>query len=162
LSAGYGRTLDWNKRDGGTGTRSVHDEAVVLEDGVPHSLDNAGVIAGSIVVTDLAGLVTYVENFDYEVIEQGNHPGLRWVAGGTAPNGETVLVDYETQFTTGIEYLTDRQSAHIRYEFERYLKGLALYYRWQELAARDAPVQDDYSILEYEEWLAGMQYRCAG
>lgn len=159
LSAGYGRTLDWNKRSGRTSRRRIVDEQVVLIDGITIFLDQPAVIPATIVVTDLNGLVTYTENFDYEVIKQGDNYGLRLLLGGSIADGDTVLVDYETEFTSDIEYISDLQHFNIRYDFERYLEGLSLYYRWRELMAHDAPEVEDFSILEYEEWLAGFQYR---
>ena len=73
----------------------------------------------------------------------------------------TVLVDYDVNFTGDIRFISDDQDFHINYDFQKYLNGLSVYYRWHDLSARNAP-QDDLSILEYTDNLEGFTYRWRG
>ena len=159
LTAGYGRTLDRVTRTGLSDRRPVIDEAVTLDDVAFTFLSQPAISASSVQVTDATGVIIYLEGFDYELEERGNRLGIRRLATGNIDDGETVLVDYSVEFTSDLEYLADHQIFHVRYDFERFLEGLAVYYRWQDLTARDAPRVDDFSILEYTDWLAGLQYR---
>ena len=157
LSAGYAYTLDQIERTGNTSQRPIIDESLTLRDGVTAFLSRTGVIPASIEVTDPSGVTVFDEGFDYEIVEQGNRIGLRLIVGGRIADGESVLVDYTVVFTQDIEYDQSQQEFHARYEFDRMLRGLMVYYRWQELENHGAPT-DDLSILEYTDWAAGANY----
>jgi hypothetical protein len=157
LTAGYGNTLDRIERDGISGRRPIVDESVTLNDGVTVFLGQPAIVRGSIVVASADQTVIYDETFDYEIVEVGNRIGLRLVVGGRIADGDTVLVDYSIAFTQDIEYYTDSQDFYVRHEFDKVLRGVALYYRRQQLDAYDAPEQD-MTILEFTDWAAGAEY----
>ena len=163
LSMGYQRTLEQVDRAGGTsGVLPVHQELLTLHLGVSVFLSQPAVIASSIQVRSQNGLVTYDEGFDYELVLQGNRTALRTLAGGRlAADGQIVVVDYDVAFTSNLRYLSDDQEFNINYDFARKLDGLSLYYRWHDLAARNAP-QNDLTILTFNDNLAGMTYRWRG
>ncbi|MFH0794315.1 MAG: hypothetical protein V2A74_09825 [bacterium] len=158
LTAGYGRTLNRYDRSGSSGTRTILDESVTLQSGLTTFLSNPGVVATSIRVTDLTGLIPYTENFDYTVETQGNRTGLRILAGGLINDGDTVLVDYEIEFISDISYVSDDQDFYVRYDIEKYLEGLSLYYRWHDLSAHDVPDVADLSILVFTDEIVGFNY----
>lgn len=158
LTAGYGRTVDQVERTGNAGVRTIIDESVTLKDTFIHYLNSPGAVPGSINVTNTAGLITYTEGFDYKVVVQGNRTGIQLLLGGLIKEGDTVLVDYDAEFTSDIKYFSDDQDFNIQYDIDRSrLKGLSLYYRWHDLAARNAP-KEDISILQFTDWLAGFSY----
>lgn len=159
LTMGYGRTIDKISRSGRSVSRPIIDEQLTLDSILFTFLSEPGVIPDTIVVTDPTGTIEYVENFDYITLIQGQRVGLRVLPGGTLNDGDTVLVDYEIIFTQDIDYRNDYQTLYARYAFERYLKNLAIYYRWQQLEPSESDFADDLSILSYDSWLAGFEYR---
>lgn len=158
LTAGYSRTLDWIDREGEGGRRTIVNEALELRFDRTVYLDEPSVRRSSIEVTDAAGVIVYTEGFDYEIDRRGNRTGLRLLPGGLISEGDTVLVDYEVEFTSDLNYLSDDQQFNVRHDFEKYLPGLSLYYRWHDLAARGVSSRNDQSILEYTDWLTGFAY----
>jgi hypothetical protein len=158
LTGGYGLTLNKLERKGHSGRRIILDEQVTLVAGITAFLSYPDVIQGSIVVTDTSGFITYTEGFDYEVEVRGNHTGLRLMPGGLLTDGDIVLVDYEIIFVSDLDYITNDQSFHLRHDWQRYLKGLSLYYRWHDLSALDVPSDVDLTILEFDDHLIGFAY----
>jgi hypothetical protein len=159
LTAGYGRTLDWIERDQGEGVRRVINEGLTLDAVQFVFLDEINVIPDSLVVTDPAGNIFYVEGFDYEVQELGARLGLRPLAGGRLSGGDRVEADYDFIAPGDFDYISDEQNFYVRYSLERWLRGLTLYYRWQDVTGRDAPPDEAaLAILELTAWLAGLQY----
>lgn len=161
LSMGYGHTLEQVERAGNSGVRPIRQESLTLHRGVSNFLSNPDVVDSSIRLTGQNGLDTYNEGFDYELLHQGNRVALRMLAGGRISDGQTVLVDYDVAFTSNIHFLSDDQDFNINYDFAKALDGLSLYYRWHDLAARNAPVSD-MSILTFTDQLAGMAYHWRG
>ena len=161
LNVGYARTLDRVERDGGAGSRPVLRESLTMQSGVNNFLSQPAVIDGSIQAFTGDGLAPLIEGFDYELVHQGNRTALRTIAGGRITDGQAILVDYNVEFTSNIRYSTDDQDFHINYDFERYLRGLSVYYRWHDMAALNAP-SDDFSILEFNDRLTGFTYRWRG
>jgi hypothetical protein len=158
LTASYGRTLNQIERTGRSARRPILDEQLTLVEGITQFLSNPDVIQESIVVTDVSGLIRYTEGFDYEVELRGNRTGLRLLTGGLLRDEDTVLVDYEIQFLSDLTYITDDQTFDVRHDWEKYLKGLSLYYRWHDLSAYDIPSDADSSILEFTNQLVGFAY----
>lgn len=158
LSAAYSHTLDQVERTGASGVRPIADEALTMHLGANNFLRNPGVVNGSIQVTDPTHNVTYQEGFDYEVILQGNLTALRILPGHRISDNQAVLVSYDVEFTSDIKFLSNDQDFNINYDFERYVNGLGLYYRWHNLSALDAP-KDDLSILAFRQNTAGAVWR---
>lgn len=73
---------------------SIFNEPHSLTDGTIELLLNPDVLTNTIVVTDANNSVVYQENFDYEIIPQGNFTQIRRIIGGQISNGERVLVSY--------------------------------------------------------------------
>jgi hypothetical protein len=158
LTAGYSRTLDYFERRGGDGIRQVLNETITLQSNQDQFLANPNVIRESIQVTDAQG-VPYTENFDYEIVESGNRTGIRLLPGGSLSPGDLVFVDYRFEFTSDIDYVADDQVFRIRHDFQKWVKGLALYYRWHDLTNHGVPERAEGTLLEFEEHVAGLNYR---
>lgn len=159
LTAGYSRTLDRFERTGGTGSQPVLDEPITLEFGTVQYLENANINPASVIVTDPANEVTYVEGFDYQIVQSGDRVGIELLPGGLLSEGDTVLVDYQYEYDSDFDYISDDQMFHIRHDFQKLIKGLSLYYRWHDLATHQLPDDRDLRILEYTDQVAGMKYR---
>jgi hypothetical protein len=158
LTSGYGRTLDQVKRSGTSNRQPIIDETVIMRDGTTVYLNHPAPITDTINITDITGTIIYDEDFDYEILKVGNRVGLRPLIGGRIKDEDPVLVDYEIEVTQDISYLSDLQSFNLGYDFERYIKGLSLYYRWQDLQADGADSVDDYSVLTFNDKTYGMTY----
>jgi len=173
LHMGFQGTFDRqdNQTTGGNRTIPVFQERHTLTDGVVTFLNLAQADPASIRVTDAAGLITYREFFDYEVIPQGDLVEIKRITGGIIPNGSTVLVDYRvsTDGSAKGELLTD--TFHIRLDLFQGL--LSLYSRltqnknfgdsWQnaqdsldkvaglELSALDCSAMAEYEVYESDQ-----------
>lgn len=159
LSLGYSQTIDQIQRSGFSRLRTIIDDPLTFESvALIHFLREPNVIASSINVTDLSGLVSYVEGFDYEVEVRGNITGLRRLIGGRINVGDTVLVDYVTEATPEVDYNTHSRSFNARYDFERYLPGVSIYHRQHNLDTSGDIPDDDRSVLTYDSWLNGFSY----
>lgn len=160
LTAGYGITLD-RVEDIGQGTsRPVIDEAITLNASETVLLAEPTAIAGTIVVTDATGLITYTEALDYDLEIRGGRIGIRIILTGLILDGDTVLVDYEFSAIQDTDYISDSRSFFVRHEFDRVLDSvLAVYYRWERLEARGAPSDDDFRILEFTDKRTGFSLR---
>lgn len=157
LSAGYSLTVDQIERSGGGGVRPVQREPLTLRSGVNNYLSQPAVDAASIEVFSPDGATEYVEGFDYEVRVQGNRTALRILPGGRLPDNAPVVVDYDVEFTSDINFTQTDQDFHINYDFEKFLRGLSIYYRWHDLSPLNAP-EDDVTILAFSSHLAGFAY----
>ena len=74
---------------------SIFNEPHQLTDGNIELLYNPDVFTNTIAVTDENSVVVYQENFDYEIIPQGNFTQIRRIIGGQIPNDGRVLVTYD-------------------------------------------------------------------
>lgn len=157
FSAGYSRTLDQVERSGVSASDAVLDESIVVNLATPAFLDHPDVVASSIVVTDEANLITYVEGFDYEVVQQGRRTGIRVLPGGLLADGDTVLVDYRIELDGSLDYVADDQDIHVRHDFDRYVRGLSLYAQRHEMDARSVESEIDPHILEYVDQSVGLR-----
>lgn len=72
----------------------INNELQVLTTGVVTLLDNQNVDLDSIVVTDVTGTISYIENVDYTLEEIDSFVSISRTLVGAIANGQTVLVDY--------------------------------------------------------------------
>ncbi len=93
LHAGWTDTATF-RRGGGRVPVQVVDEPHVLSTGVVTFLDHNNVDAGSVVVTNVAGSVVYVENIDYTVTHVDYSVQISRTIVGDIADGQTVLVSY--------------------------------------------------------------------
>ena len=157
LSLDYRATLDGIEHRGDSGVLLVHQEALTMRAAGNNFLAHPDVIVSSIKVTSQDRLTSFIEFFDYNVIVQGNRIALRPTVFGRITDGQTVLVTYNVGFTGHLNYSSANQDFNANFDFERYLTGLSLYYRWHQLSTDDAPT-NDLSILRFTENAAGFAY----
>ncbi len=82
----------------------VVDEEHQLTDGEIELLVYPGVKLETVNVTDFTQSIIYQVDLDYFLIQRGEFIEIARVPGGLIPNGETVYVDYETEFKADFNY----------------------------------------------------------
>lgn len=85
---------------------SVVGEAVTLSNQDWEALEKYGVTTSTVVVTNTAGTVTYVENTDYELKTESNVTYIRRLATGSITDGQQVHVDYDYAYVSGLQHPT--------------------------------------------------------
>lgn len=138
-------------------TNQVFDEEIAVNFATPEFLDGSDVVVDSIVITDTANQLVYTEGFDDEVVVQGSLTGIRALPGGLLSPGETVFVDYRQEVDGDLSYIADDQTVSIRHDFDRYLKGLAIYAMRHDLVAREVQSETNARLLEYVDQSAGLR-----
>ncbi|MDH3519175.1 MAG: hypothetical protein OEM49_01865 [Myxococcales bacterium] len=93
---------------------SVSDESHSVDPSFEFELSNANVDPASVVVTDDAGVVVYVEGLDYRLREQGSATVVEILLTGSIALGQVLLVDYQFDpgsrndiLTTGFDVRAD-------------------------------------------------------
>ena len=156
LDAGLG--LAFNREDNTERGEIIPivDDAGVITDPFPLTIRRRNVVPGSIVVTDAAGLRTYVEGIDYTVQVFPDRVEISRVIGGAISNGETLLVDYDLGPEPASIIDATTAAASFRYGLtEGPLAGLAAYASYQQIDYRlESPdptafVLDDARRLKY-------------
>jgi hypothetical protein len=99
-----------------------------------------------------------MEGFDYEIERRGARTGILLLLGGRIADGTAVLVNYSYQSPTDVDYLSTSQSFNVRYDFERYLTGLSLYYRWHNLEPSGSKNSPELVDLAMSDRLWGTSY----
>ena len=92
---GYSERIEDDQRTGAL--TEVRDEALTLNGTTPVFLANINVDVSSIVVTNAAETIIYVENIDYVVSVLGSSVAIARSPFGGIADGEQVLVDYRYQ-----------------------------------------------------------------
>jgi flagellar hook-associated protein 3 len=88
------------------------EELTVGAIGTEVDLEHARVVDGSVVVTDLSGGTTYVEDVDYSIDYATGR--LSTLGGGALAEGTQILVGYETQGTSSVTTAGTIQGAIVR------------------------------------------------
>ena len=79
---------------------------------VTNSILNARIDAGSVVVTDLSGGVTFVEGVDYTL--DGESGRITILSGGGMSEGTQYLVDYRTEGTSSVDVESSIEGSIVR------------------------------------------------
>jgi hypothetical protein len=118
-------------------------------------------LPATLVITDLSGLILYVEGIDYNVTVIGDVVEIGRILGGAIAPGETVLLDYQIGPDPANTTDTFTYGVNARYDiFEGPLTGLGVYVRYvdqsQEIDVErgQALTPDDVQTLIY-----GAEYR---
>lgn len=157
LTSGVGLTVDEYERTGQSGDQRIFDEPITMSLNFTSFLAQNNVERSSIVVTDINNQTIYTEGFDYIIEERDGRTGLRLLAGGLLNDGDSVLVDYDVDIESDLQYTSFDQNFYIRHDFERVIPNLAVYYRYRDLSTSGAP--EEANVLEYTSHLAGFTYR---
>jgi hypothetical protein len=123
-------------------------------------LNRRNIIPGSIVITNTAGIIIYIEGSDYTLLPLGESIEIRRVLGGNIIAGQTVLITYEigpepesTTDTAGI-------GMTIRYTFdEGPLKGVSPYLRYRDQSQdRVSPSMILLPVTDFQDLVFGVDY----
>jgi hypothetical protein len=155
--------LNFSQRDDSARGSSIRitDELRVFGVGGLIVIDRQNVPAGSIVITDVAGLIIYSDGSDYTVRTFDDRVEIRRVLGGDIADGQAVLIDYEIGPEPASSTTTTGLGLTARYDFEEgTLKGLGLYTRYmQQDQSRDssggspaADIRDLVLGADYDFW----------
>jgi predicted CXXCH cytochrome family protein len=127
----------------------------------PITLVGAAVVAQSIVVKDVRGLIIYIQGSDYLVRAFADRVELSLVIGGRITDGQTVLLDYELSAQPANRVTDNTYSGLIRYDFQRgALKNLGVYGRFFELDQRiDSSGSFHFFPNSVRDYAAGFDYR---
>jgi hypothetical protein len=143
LHIGNSARHDWEERQSAGSLFTVIDERVTLVDGQLVFLKRPRVLAISR-VTDLSGIITYIEGIDYELISHGELTEIRRrFTSRDLPPGATVLVDYTAASDASGGFTTFADQFSVRLELFENL--IAVYNRlsWIEHSRTDKFVLED-------------------
>jgi hypothetical protein len=127
-------------------------------------INEENVVPGSIVITDLTGVILYALGSDYTQLVLPVRVEIRRIAGGTIAPGETVLISYDIGPEPAGTTTTLNNGFNLRYTFdETFLRGLSVYAIYQiqnqdrtpEEFAVTRPVNDFTELrwgVEYNAW----------
>lgn len=159
-SSGLSLSRHYETEQSDAGQRRIDAEQVLLTGVTFVSLRQPGVIAGSIIVTDVTRAVVYVQGVDFELQLLGQNTQIRRIDGGNIADPQAVLVSYTAITAIDAEFLTDQITWTHRINFAK-LPG-AVYFEYrryeQELIGGDDPGNLDMS----QSWLAGTEWNLAG
>ncbi len=161
VEAGITADLSWLDQSERGVAVPVNDNAFTFNAANVIVISQRNIEPGSIVVTDVTGLIQYIPGLDFTVLELPDGVEIRRVPGGNIAPGQTVLVDYTigpepagTTVTTGLGF-------NFRYTFEEgFLRGLSVYTRffWQdESRSGELSVQEPLDN-DFTEYLYGAEY----
>jgi hypothetical protein len=91
-----------------SGQRLIQNERVTLTGLAPSQLSLPSVVPGSVSVRDPLTRLLYFEFVDYFLLANGAFTQISRAAGGSIPDGQTVLVTYRVVTATNAVWNTDR------------------------------------------------------
>ena len=158
LTTDYHKTVPMGRLTGGAGIgyayqnfeaqnqpTQVIDQPHTFVDGQPVILNGSNVDASSIIITDTANIVVYVEGVDYTVQTFPTFVQINRVIGGRIAEGQTVLIDFRLTAQPANMVETLYYYANLRYDIERGLfRGVGLYGRFvnqDQSVNSDSPTQ---------------------
>lgn len=147
--------------DGPRGTPlRILDEPRTFNDPAPIVLARQNIIVGSIVITDLSGLIFYAEGLDYTLRGFPDRVEVRRVIGGSISDGQTVLIDYTIGPEPASTVNTTSLGLSARYDIqEGFLRGLGLYLRYlQRDSDIDSPNPTFFILDESRDLIVGADY----
>ncbi len=103
LQVGLHGTLAQTEEESTGTTQLVADESHTFGGG-PILLNNPNVVAGSVVVTDTTGVITYVEGLDYLLLPRGLLLEVVRLGAGGIPSTGTILMDYQFLVSRELAY----------------------------------------------------------
>ena len=140
LAAGYKRDIthgsiqlgvsglyDRSDQSSDQGSAQVVDENVTLITATPVVLQQDFIISGSIVVTNQARTLTYVEGLDYQLVTIGASTEIRLSVGSRIGDGDTVLVSYKYQTGGSFALDTFNHTVFLNLKLYRYYEFFTQY-----------------------------------
>lgn len=158
LRMSYSNFLERRWVDNSSG--GVVDERLQFPAAPPEEIQllQSGIDAGSIVITDVTGLLFYVEGADYTIRQDAR--GITFIVRtltSNIPIGGEVLVDYT--FQIGSDYTLDTMTQRFRLEHE-FLHGITPYFAFyhQDQKFRDLQGPDLTPVRE-RSLIGGLEWR---
>ncbi|MCL4197167.1 MAG: porin [Phycisphaerales bacterium] len=138
----------------------IFDDARTFSDPAPIIIARQNILPGSIVITDLSGLIFYDEGLDYTVDAFVDRVEIRRVIGGSILDGQTVLIDYTIGPEPASTVSTTGLGTTARYDIaEGPLRGLGVYVRYfQRDADIDSPDPTFFILDETRDLIFGADY----
>lgn len=123
-------------------------------------LERQNIVASSIVVTDVTGIIIYTEGFDYVVDAFPDRVEIHRILGGTIAPGQTVLIDYVVGPEPQNTVLTRSIGSTVRYTFnEGVLRGLSPYLRYSRRSQdRDVMGGVPFPVNNVTDFVMGVDY----
>ena len=100
--------LDRTDQESTSDTSAVFDESIVLVGIVPVALNEDFIVAGTVIVTNIALTQTFIEDIDYRLVTIGSTTTIERIVTGNIVDGEEVLVSYDYLTGGTVEYDTRR------------------------------------------------------
>jgi hypothetical protein len=144
LSTDYHKEVPMGRLTGGAGIgyntqnfeaqnapTQVIDQPHTFIDGQPIILNGNNIEPNSIIITDTANLIVYVNGVDYTITTFPSFVQIDRVIGGRIQPGQTVLIDFRLTAQPASTVDTLYYYANLRYDIERgWFKGVGLYGRF--------------------------------
>ena len=161
LSANLTLAANYQTDDARTEPLVIVDEPHTFQDPVGITLTRQRIAPRSIRVTDAAGIFTYRENIDYQVVPFDTRTELRRIPTGLIPPAGAVLVDYALLPEPASETTTTSIAAGLRHDWtEGPLKGLAVYGRTFLQNQDISSARSEFFVPDnVTDFLAGAEYR---
>ena len=119
VNAGARLSYQRTDRDSMSGLIDVIDESHIVPLSGAILLGRRFIVTSSIVVTDSAGSVTYIEGTDYTTFSvDGDFTQLQIVPGGRISTGDNILVSYSAEQLPTQEFSTVFSNINFNFDFE--------------------------------------------
>jgi hypothetical protein len=126
---------------------------------ISFTLNQRNIIAGSIVITNIAGLITYTENMDYTVFDFQDSVLVQLIPGGDIMQLQLVLVDFVIGPNPGGTTDTGSLGLDFRYTFqEGYFRGLSFYTNLFHQDESRSILTEDFPENDFTDLRYGLEY----
>jgi|GEM_PF-4431398 len=155
---------DWRDDSDRGGNVPINDDSLRFDISGITRINRRNIIGSSIVVTDPGGLITFIENVDYQVRQLGDSVELRLIPGGDISPQDSILADYVFTPDPANTTLTSSFNGTLRYTVEKgFLRGVAPFVRYlNQQQTRDsvgsAPITDS----DIHDIAFGVEYNVRG
>jgi hypothetical protein len=126
-----GVSQQYTTRSGARATVQVSSESHTLNSGTETFLNQADINQNSIIVTNSAGTVVYVDEIDYRIDQIGRSLRISRLPLGSISDGQLVLISYSYTRSAGFDDLVLTQNYGVSLEL---LRSLSLSYRYLHAA----------------------------
>jgi len=138
----------------------IFDESRTFNDPAPIVLARQNILPGSIVVTDVSGLIFYDEGLDYTLQVFADRIEFRRVVAGNISDGQTVLIDYTVGPEPASTVSATGLGLSVRYDINQgFLEGLGVYMRYYQRQSNiDSPDPTFFVLDDTNDLIFGADY----
>lgn len=158
-AVGGSYTMQANSERGST--ISIIDETYTYRDGFPLIISRRNIVAGSFIVTPLAGFPIYIEGIDYRVSVFPDRAEIRGIVGGALVDGQQIKISYDIGPEPSSDINTLSTSFSIRYSInEGWIRGTSLYSTYRTVSNDISTLDPSLVVLDdTQDLLLGVEYR---